>query len=132
MLAFATNSSQSIFDMRKRRREFKPIVECDSEGYRKCRLGLVGFNRFGAECEKIDLSRLLLLWVSEGFSARPNPRRILVGFRVKIKQTCSRELCSSLKSVRVDLSIDVSKRRSMLLKVSFEMMRVTEEGRGRM
>ena len=58
LLAFATNSSQSIFDTRKRRRWFKPMVECNSEGYRVCRLGLVGFNRFGAECEKNNLSRL--------------------------------------------------------------------------
>ena len=58
LLAFATNSSQSIFDTRKRRRGFKPMVECNSEGYRICRLGLVGFNRCGAECEKNDLLRL--------------------------------------------------------------------------
>ena len=72
-----------------------------------------------------------LLWVSEGFSARPNPTKDshrAKGFRVKIKQTYSRELCSSLTSVRVDLSLDVSKRRSMLLKVSFEMIKAAEEG----
>ena len=59
------------------------------------------------------------------------PRGILVrvrGFRVKIKQTCSRKLCSSLTSMRIDLSIDVSNRRRMLLKVSFETIKVTEEG----
>ena len=72
-----------------------------------------------------------LLWVSEGFSARPNPTKDshkVKGFQVKIKQTCSRELCSSLTSVRVGLSLNVSKRRSMLLKVSFEMIKFTEEG----